>query len=145
MRPSAYLDVPEIASISEEPISTNVPTTCKETVANMSQEENIFVSPKAFRGYPKALPRKQTAQGRKQGKSAIMTDTPEKTLIAELSLQRELKKQKEIERKKQKVTKDLFSMNNKQLRRNTKSKESSESANEELDSEVRHIQLFKSL
>lgn len=143
LRPSTHLDVPEPASISEETICTNAPTTSTETVANMPQEENIFISPKAFRGYPKALPRKQTAQGRKRGKSAIMTDTPEKMLIAELSLQRELKKQKEIERKKQKVTKDLFSKNNKQIRRNAKSKESSESSNEESDSEVRHIKLFK--
>lgn len=145
LRPSAHLNVEEIASTSEEPISTNIPTTSKDTVANKPQEENIFISPKAFKGYPKALPRKQTTKGRKRGKTAIMTDTPEKTLIAELALQRELKKQKEMERKKQKVTKDLFSTNNKQLRRNAKINESSESSNGESDSEVRHIMLFNSL
>lgn len=40
--------------------------------------EMTFISPEEVRGFPKALPRKQIRKGRERGRSAAITETPEK-------------------------------------------------------------------
>lgn len=69
-----------------------------------TQEKKDFVSPQVFQGYPKSLPRKNTTH-RKKGRSTILTDTPEKNMIAEKA---EQKLAKEQEKAKRAATRDLF-------------------------------------
>lgn len=51
------------------------------------RSENSFKSPEQFKDYPKAEPCK-TSSTRKEGRSILATDTPEKDAIQEKSLVR---------------------------------------------------------
>jgi hypothetical protein len=67
-----------------EPAPSNIQLAdCASEHAN---ENNVFtstyISAEQFRGFPKALPRNKTKEGRQPGRSTIITDTPEKELIA---------------------------------------------------------------
>ncbi|XP_018332974.1 uncharacterized protein LOC108742303 isoform X3 [Agrilus planipennis] len=64
---------------------------------------SLIISPQVLKPLPKALPRKSQRVDRRKCKSAILTDTPEKTFLEE--------KKKEQESKKKKVSKRVFSEN----------------------------------
>lgn len=42
-----------------------------------------FQSPQEIKGYPKAIPRKESGKGQRKGRSMIATDTPEKEAFAQ--------------------------------------------------------------
>lgn len=76
----------------EENLQDDSPmATCSRPSA--SNDSRPYISPKEFRGFPKAPPRKTT--GRSRGKSVILTSTPEKAAIEEKTL----KKREQLEEK----------------------------------------------
>lgn len=93
------------------------PSTSKESVTTeiLVQEPVVDVSPESVRPYPKAkLTQKKTKKGgRKKGKSAILTDTPEKEELFQKYIKKKKTNRKlfenEVEKKKQKskVTKKM--------------------------------------
>lgn len=102
---------------------------------NHSGQMGGFVSPKAFLGFPKAKPRKTKSGGRKCGKSAILTDTPEKNLVA---AKEQKKYEAELAKRKKQVTKNVFGGTKKQ----TKVTKYIESSSEEDDSQVNKPQII---
>ena len=75
-----------IRSPDQLPVLVEQPTPTRDHVP-----ENIKVTPQSLMPVPKA-PARKTKTSRKRRKTAILTDTPEKNLIAAESRQRELKK-----------------------------------------------------
>lgn len=69
-------------------------TSNNEASPSLSLTNRLIVSPEEIRPYPKALPRKQTREGRPKGKLLILTDTPEKERIEVQKLEQTLKGQK---------------------------------------------------
>ena len=122
LQTAAENEQPSVSS-SGENLSIFGPSTSGSTktdnnegvVASLSKDmgKKEFISPKIFRGFPKALPRKKST-GRQRGRSIILTDTPEKDLIAEKSENRKKKQDKIKEKAKIMVTKTLFNKTAKQ-------------------------------
>ncbi|KAF2890948.1 hypothetical protein ILUMI_15225, partial [Ignelater luminosus] len=59
-----------------------------------------FVSPEAFRGFPKAASRKTNRKSRQRGKSKIITDSPEKHALIEKEKEKELNTRKGMKKTK---------------------------------------------
>ncbi|KAF2905483.1 hypothetical protein ILUMI_00695 [Ignelater luminosus] len=59
-----------------------------------------FVSPEAFRGFPKAASRKTNRKPRQRGKSKIITDSPEKHVLIEKEKEKELNTRKGMKKTK---------------------------------------------
>lgn len=78
-----------------ESTSENLPHCSTEDIAmtKHASKSKPFISPKQFRGYPKAGERKTKGQGRRKGKSCIATDTPVKNAIEERKSKSNAKKQ----------------------------------------------------
>lgn len=76
--------------------------------ATASTSTSAYLSPKDFRGYPKAQPRKKKGGGRPKGRSIILTDTTDKAAIEAKKLEKEHKKHKQEERKAKRSARALF-------------------------------------
>ena len=78
----AHYNAVSIRRESEEPAAVASPSTSKpEEVQNQATPPTF--TPEHIRPLPKAPPRQQSTRGRKKRKSAILTDTPEKTALEE--------------------------------------------------------------
>lgn len=79
--------------------------TCYDNILVAIPSTTTFVSPEVIRPHPKAGPRKGAGKGRKQGRTRILTDTPEKLEIQKEWEARKQKKEKKIRKVKAKVVK----------------------------------------
>ncbi|XP_072396451.1 uncharacterized protein [Diabrotica undecimpunctata] len=74
---------------------------------NKTNNKSSFVSPQIFRGFPKAQKRK-IQKSRRQGKTIIATDTPEKDELAKRELSRKKVNQTAVKKVTRKITDDDY-------------------------------------
>ena len=65
----------------------HLPSTSKQ--GGTQKTPSNFISPEAFRGFPKAEPRKPSNMGKKRGKTMIATSTPELKRIKNTKIERD--------------------------------------------------------
>lgn len=127
----------ETTNFSETGMSTSPATkgaTSSSSMVSLASTSHVkSFSPDVVRPLPKAPPRKNSNRGRKKGKSAIYTDTPEKEAIRQEHEERERrKKAKSVKKTLRDTNKTKRRKQNKQQQKNKETEtESEEEENQE--------------
>lgn len=94
-----------------EPIATTMgedPTSPSTNIPSTSKTVGVQITPESVRPYPKVQQPRKKMQGRKRGKSRILTETPEKLRIEEETKLREKKKEAQEKNKHKFLAQQLF-------------------------------------